>query len=140
MAQTPVSGRFDHLFATDGHSFYEGATQRTAVEFRPTVEAAFQEASSRLPVRVTGRIHWSVVWLDSTHVRIATIDSGYIDPADRQAEIVLQHLDAVASTDLLSGQLQPLTDGRVKLTLPPPGPCASSISRTADYPTSEIPR
>jgi hypothetical protein len=112
-------GLFSHVFETDGQHFYdEKGTQRSASEYQSTVETALREAGQRLPVRIDGKVHWSVVRLDPKHVRITLIDPGYLDPADRNAEIVLQHLEAVNCTDILSGETLPMGGGRVVLQIP----------------------
>jgi len=77
-----------------------------------------REAAARLPVRVAGPAHWSVVRLDPTHVRVTLIDPGYLDPADRDVEIIPQHLTAVAATDILSGETLDARTGRIALRIP----------------------
>jgi hypothetical protein len=117
-ADTPASQRPGRKFTTDGRYFYDAGARREATEFRPTVEAALREAAARLPVRVAGPAHWSVVRLDPTHVRITLIDPGYLDPAERAVEIICQHLKAVAATDILSGETLAADAGRLALRIP----------------------
>lgn len=117
-ADLPAGKRPDKVFTTDGRHFYEGNSKREAAEFRPTVEAALREAAAKLPVRVAGPAHWSVVRLDPTHVRVTLIDPGYLDPAEREVEIVLQYLTAAQATDILSGEKFDIRSGRIKLNIP----------------------
>ena len=117
-AGLPADGRPGRIFNTDGRYFFEQGVRREAAEFRPTVEAALQAAAGRLPVRVLGPAHWSAVRLDPTHVRLTLIDPGYLDPAERQVEIVLQHLNAVAATDILRGESLELRGGRIAVRIP----------------------
>ena len=65
-----------------------------------------------------GEVAWAVARIDSTHVRVTLIDSGYLSPADRDAKIVLQHVRTVACRDILSGQSLPISEGSISLTVP----------------------
>jgi hypothetical protein len=111
--------RFNTKISTDGQCFYDaGGKQVAAATYRPIVEQLLKESAGRLPVRVSGDAHWSVVRLDTTHVRVTLIDSGYLDPADREADIILQHLNGTQCTDILSGETVPVTDGRIHVKVP----------------------
>jgi len=44
--------------------------------------------------------------------------SAIADPADRKAEILLQHLEGVACTDILSGERLTIDTGRITLQVP----------------------
>jgi hypothetical protein len=111
--------RFHRKISTDGQYFYDASGKRiAAAAYRPVVERLLRESAGRLPVRVSGDAHWSVVRLDPTHVRITLIDSGYLNPADREADIILQHLNGVQCTDILSGEIVPVTDGLIHVKVP----------------------
>jgi len=111
--------RFKQVFETDGQYFYDQRGERfSAAQHKPTVERTLRAASTRLPVRVRGAVHWSVARLDPTHVRITLIDPGYLDPADRQATIILQHLDGIACKDILSREDLLIENGQIELTVP----------------------
>ena len=69
-------------------------------------------------VVVRGDIAWTVVRLDSKHVRVTLIDPSYTDPDDREAEIVLQHIEGIESRDILSNERLAIKNGSVKLTVP----------------------
>ena len=69
-------------------------------------------------MRVSGAAHWSVVRLDPRHVRVTLIDPGYLDPGEREVEVVLQHLVARGATDILSREKLELRSGRIKLRIP----------------------
>ena len=77
-----------------------------------------QAAANRLPVRVDGKVAWTVVRLDPTHVRVTLIDPGYICPADREATILLQHLQGSACRDILGGVSLPIVDNSIRVTVP----------------------
>lgn len=111
--------RFEKKISTDGRYFYDDVGRRyEAAEYQPVVEETLREAQAQLPVRVTGDVHWSVVRLDPTHVRVTLVDSGYLDPADRDATIILQHLDGVKSMDILSGEEMKLEEQTIDVTVP----------------------
>lgn len=114
-----VQGKFRSRISTDGQYFYdEGGAQHTAVEYQAKVEQALREAAGRLPLVVRGTVHWSAARIDPAHVRVTLIDPGYLDPEDRDARIVLQHLDAVSCTDILSGEKLPIAGGTVSARVP----------------------
>ena len=105
--------------STDGQFFYDGAgARKTAPEYRSTIEKALRESAAELPIVVKGSVNWSVARLDSTHVRVTLVDSGYLDPNDREAEIVIQKLQATECVDILSGEKLRIESGRVRLTVP----------------------
>jgi len=111
--------RFRTKIPTDGRYYYNVEGNRFSAEMhQPVVERLLKESAARLPIHVSGYVHWSAVRLDAAHVRMTLIDPGYLDPADRQAEIVLQHLKGVRCTDILSGQSLPLKDDRIQITVP----------------------
>jgi lambda-carrageenase len=111
--------RIKKIIATDGQFFYDGfGIQHSASEYKPVVEDALDEAAKRLVVLVKGEVHWSVVKIDEEHLRITLIDPGYLDPAERNAEIILQHVDGISCTDILSGESLPIIDGRISASVP----------------------
>jgi lambda-carrageenase len=113
------STRFTGKISTDGRYYYDDDGQRReAAEYKPVVENALREAAAQLPLRVKGNVHWSAARLDETHVRITLIDPGYLDPAQRDCEIVLQHLDGVTGQDILSGENLEIVSNRIHLTVP----------------------
>lgn len=117
--RTGPTARFRQMLKTDGQYWYDDqGKRREAAAGRDTVLAALESAANRLPVRVMGQAHWSVVRLDATHVRVTLIDPGYLDPADRDVTIVMQHLEGAACRDILSGQSLRIDGGRVRLQIP----------------------
>lgn len=115
-----ISGtRFRTKISTDGQYYYDVEGKRFSAEaYQPVVENLLKESAARLPVRVLGDVHWSVVRLDPAHVRVALIDPGYLDPKGRRAEVVLQSLRGVRCYDILSGQTLPLKNGRIQIAVP----------------------
>ena len=73
--------------------------------------------------------HWSVVRLDPTHIRVTLIDPGYVDPADREADVVLQHVDGVRCIDILSGEELAISDGAIHARAPGLGSSRGQVLR-----------
>jgi lambda-carrageenase len=118
-AESRTGNYFKRIINTDGEFFYDEKGEKyTASEYKPIVQAALEEEASRLPVLVKGNVHWTVSRLDAQHVRITLIDPGYLDPADRKAEIILQHLDGLSCTDILSREQLALKDGKIAVDIP----------------------
>ncbi|OPZ06615.1 MAG: Lambda-carrageenase precursor [candidate division BRC1 bacterium ADurb.BinA364] len=110
---------FRNKLRTDGEYYYdETGAKRAADEYRPAVEQALRAAASRLPVVVEGEVASSVVRLDKNHVRVALFDSGYLDPADREAVVALQGLKAKWCRDILAGDALGIEGGKIRLTVP----------------------
>jgi len=111
--------RFRTKISTDGRYYYDTKGKRvTADVYQPMMEQLLKESAARLPIRVSGDAHWSVVRLDPTHVRVTLIDPGYLDPADRKVEIILQHMQGAWCVDILSGQALPIESNRIHITVP----------------------
>lgn len=118
-AETKTGERFKKIITTDGEYFFdEQGKQYSASDYKPVVQSALEEGAGRLPVLVRGKVHWSVVKLDDKHLRITLIDPGYLDPAEREAEIVLQHVSGISCIDILSRISLPVNDGKIALTVP----------------------
>ncbi|MCF7847493.1 MAG: PQQ-like beta-propeller repeat protein [Kiritimatiellales bacterium] len=110
---------FKSMIATDGVYFYDKAGRKiSAPDAKTQLEKQLRAAADRLPVLVRGDVAWTVVRLDPTHVRVMLVDSGYTDPADRKAEIILQHLKGTQCRDILSGEKLLLTGQSTTLTVP----------------------
>jgi hypothetical protein len=111
--------RFAQKISTDGQFFYDESGQpHGPSEYRPVVEAALREAAAKLPVLVRGAAHWSAVRLDASHLRVTLVDPGYLDPDDRDVEIVLPQKGWIRCRDILSGEDLPIHDGIIPLRIP----------------------
>jgi hypothetical protein len=131
-SETKTDGRFKEIIATDGEYFFdEQGNRHTASEYKPTVQSTLAEGAGRLPVLVRGKVHWSVVKLDSTHLRITLIDPGFLDPGEREAEILLQNVSGISCTDILSRESLPVREGKIALTVP------AGVFRIVDVEISE---
>lgn len=119
--ETDISrhAQWTRKFSTDGEYFYDdGGKQITASGYRPTVESALVDGAQTLPIRVEGEVSWAAARLDDNHIRVTLVDSGYLDPADRDATIVLQRVTADSATDALTGAFLPIENSRIPVHVP----------------------
>ena len=117
--QAGLRNPFASKISTDGQSFFDASGKAFGpAEYRPVVEAALQEASARLPVLVRGRAHWSAAWIDDTHLRVTLVDPGYLDPDDREVEIVLQQEAWTRCRDILGKEDLAISDRVIPLRIP----------------------
>ncbi len=118
-AETRNKELFKKIQITDGEYFYDNeGRQFTAMEYQPQIETALNEAAEKMPLIVKGDVHWSAVRLDSIHLRITLIDPGYLDPGDREVEVVFQNMDAIVAKDILSGEYLSVKQGKMKVEVP----------------------
>lgn len=111
--------RLHTKISTDGRHYYDAAGKPVEPgAYREEVERLLTAAAGRLPLLVSGPAHWAAARLDAAHVRVTLIDPGYLDPADREVTVVLQHLDGVRCTDILSRRNLPIRNRRIRLTIP----------------------
>jgi len=110
---------FRRKITTDGRWFYDVAGNRHGpAEYRPVVEAQLEDGAVALPVRVEGRVHWTVVRLDPSHIRVTLIDPGYFEPDEREAEILLQHIRGRRASDVLTGEALAIRRGHIQVRVP----------------------
>lgn len=118
-ADTDLGNGFNKIIRTDGEFFYDDAgMQVTASEYKTVVQAALKDEAAKMPVLVRGNVHWSVVRLNPEYIRITLIDPGYLDPDNRKAEIVLQHLEGIRCTDILSKETLSISGGKIVADVP----------------------
>ena len=114
-----LNSRYEYKITTDGEFFYDDNGKSYGPEqYQPVVEAAMRKASAKLPVIVKGTANWSAAWLDAKHLRVTLIDPGYLDPADRDVEIVLQQSGWVRCRDILGNKYLPIQNHSVSLQIP----------------------
>ena len=107
------------MVQTDGVMFYdEGGNAVSPADFRPRMESALRAGAARLPILVRGDVAWSVVRLDDAHVRVTVLDRGYLDPAEREAEIICQRLEPRWCRDILSREELTQNESRFRCTVP----------------------
>jgi hypothetical protein len=108
----------EKILTTDGEYWYDGQGSRhTAKEYAKTVEDTLRLAHEKMFIRVHGEVAWTATRLDKNHVRLVLIDSGYLDPADRVAEIKVK-AEGVTATDILSRENLPVRGSTLTVTVP----------------------
>lgn len=111
--------RFRDKVSIDGQYFYDQTgKQHGPAEYKQVMLEKLKESATHLPVLVKGDVAWSVVRLDPNHVRVTIVDPGYIIPADRDAEIILQHLNGTECIDILSGEKLEIKGEKIQLRVP----------------------
>jgi len=114
-----LDARYSRKLSTDGQFFYdEAGKQHGPAEYRPVVETALREAWAKLPVLVRGPANWSAARIDGKHTRVTLVDPGFLDPADRDVEIVLQHDGLTRCRDILGNEDVPVRDRIIQLRIP----------------------
>ncbi|OON94213.1 MAG: hypothetical protein ATN31_04140 [Candidatus Epulonipiscioides saccharophilum] len=112
------SSRFSDRVITDGKYFYdESGNQYNAVEYKDTVLAKIQEQAKKLPILVENA-NWTVVEIDDTHYRITLIDSDYLSPRKSVATVILQNVEGLTATNILTGESYPILDSKFEVTVP----------------------
>lgn len=110
---------FKEKVTTDGMNFFdEIGNQVSPAAYKETLINKLELAAAKLPVLVKGDVAWTVVRLNHEYIRITLIDPGYTDPADREAEIILQHLAGLTAKDILSGEDIPINDNSIETSVP----------------------
>jgi lambda-carrageenase len=110
---------FTSVISTDGQVFYTEAGEAVAPDdFLPGLKDVVRRSREQLPVYVRGDAHWSAMWLDACRLRVIVIDPGYMDPADRNVELVLQSDGWLCCTDILSGESLAICEGVVAIQIP----------------------
>lgn len=94
-------------YCTDGVRYLnpDGSVISDASSYAPKIQSRIKQRSADLPLQVGGEVAWVVAQCAPKHLRLTLIDSGYINPKERQAIIRFQHIKPIRVTDLLSGEV-----------------------------------
>ncbi len=97
---------------TDGRHYYshDGARKIAADQGYKAVEAAIKNAAKLLPVTVSGDVAWVCVQSSPNHLRLTLVDSGYLNPKERTANVSFHAVQPVKMTDLTTGETIDITD------------------------------
>ena len=103
---------------TDGiYVWKEGEPRLTGMAAAQAVQASFEQAAASLPFRATGGVFCQTLKLAENRYRIYLLDSGWLDPADRDVTLKVQVPGKIALRDLLSGRAVPLSLRTAQLTV-----------------------
>lgn len=93
-------------YITNGKDYFsaDGKQKMAANEYYKTIEKDIQDSAKLLPVTVSGEVAWVVAQTAPKHLRVTLIDSGYINPKERLANLTFNGIKPVKITDILSGE------------------------------------
>lgn len=106
---------------TDGKYYYSSDGVRTyaASQHYKTVKAEIERMSRKLPLTVSGDVAWVAAQTAPKHLRLTVIDSGYINPKPRMAQVQFHTVKPVTMTDLLNGdEFRADRGGRAEIPVP----------------------
>ncbi|MEM0965836.1 MAG: hypothetical protein AAGJ81_06790 [Verrucomicrobiota bacterium] len=75
-----------------------------------SIRDEIEERSQLLPLTVSGEVAWVTAQSSPNHLRLTLIDSGYLNPDERIAEVQFHTINPVAIRDVISGERFPLSD------------------------------
>ncbi|QBG46447.1 hypothetical protein EGM51_03185 [Verrucomicrobia bacterium S94] len=101
-----------HYISSDGAATYAADT------FYITVANAITNSAAKLPVTVSGNVAWVVAQTAPTHLRLTLVDSGYLNPKDRQATVTFNTVSPVAVSDIMDGTAFPVSDNSATIDVP----------------------
>ncbi|MDF7825551.1 hypothetical protein P4B35_16110 [Pontiellaceae bacterium B12227] len=107
-------------FHTDGRHYYspDSNTVYAADTYYTTVANAISNSAAQLPVTVSGDVAWVVAQTSPTHLRLTLVDSGYLNPKARTAQVSFNTVSPVAITDILDGTVFPTTGNSASIDVP----------------------
>ncbi|MEM9896013.1 MAG: PQQ-binding-like beta-propeller repeat protein [Bacteroidota bacterium] len=109
---------FKTVLKTDGKYWINNDGKNSPGSQLSNIKETLEAAAQKLPIRVKGDVSWSAIRLDETHIRVVLVDPGYFDPKERQAEVIMQKLDAIKCTDILAKEQLLIKDQRVAVSVP----------------------
>lgn len=108
-----------HSWVSDGWHIQTPEGRMSGKNAAGRIREEAKRLAKRLPVRVDGEVFAQVQHLATGRIRITLIDSGFLDPADRRAELRFSgRLEGVRLVDVLSGDEVPLKDQIAVVTVP----------------------
>lgn len=116
---TPRSdGPWKTIWTTDGDNLSRDGKTFTLADARTALTADLAEGAKQFPFAVTGHVFHQVIEVSARRYVIALVDSGWLDPADRDVKLTAQLPGNWQVTDRLTGNpMGPMNDG-LALTVP----------------------
>ena len=108
-------------YITDGRNYYSADLKQkyAADEYYKVIEKDIQQKTTLMPLTVAGETAWVVAQSSPTHLRLTLVDSGYLNPAERQAVINFNTIKPKAITNILTGEKYQLSSqNQAKITVP----------------------
>ncbi|MBK8092630.1 MAG: hypothetical protein IPK32_11785 [Verrucomicrobiaceae bacterium] len=113
-----ADGPWTTLWTTDGDHLSRNGKAFTLSEARTALTADLAAGAKTLPFAVTGRVFHQFIEVSPRRYIIALIDSGWLDPADRDVRLNAQIPGRWQVTDRITGKALGEIDQGLKLTVP----------------------
>ncbi len=108
----------EKVIVTDGESWYdENGAKQSAIAYASAIENTLKSYAEEMMIKVVGDVAWTATQLDLNHLRIVIIDSGYLDPDNREAQITIA-VDVISATDILTKQAIAVNNNSFRVTVP----------------------
>ena len=116
LSKVPIVEEWWH---TDGiYAWKEGGSKLTGKEAASAIQADFERAAAKLPFRADGGVFFQTIKMDNGNYRLYAVDSGWLDPQERDVTLRVQVSGDVTLTDVLSGEEISVNNGMAKFTVP----------------------
>ena len=113
-----TDGPWNTVWMTDGDKLNKAGRAYSLADARVAITADLADASKNFPFRVEGHVFHQVIEQTGSHYVIALVDSGWLDPADREVKLTAQLPGDWSILDRLTGRtIGPMRNG-VSITVP----------------------
>lgn len=96
---------------------FDGDQSIPANEYGETIKSSVEKGEKTLPVVVKGA-SWSLIKIDDNHSRLILVDSGYINPQEREATVIFQNIKPKSVVDILSNETLKFKNETIKVKVP----------------------
>lgn len=105
---------------TDGiYVWQDSGPKLTGMEAAVALRASFEKSAAKLPFRAEGAVFFQTLKMSEGKYRLFAIDSGWLDPEDRDVTIHIQIAAEILSvTDALSGEEILVKNGTLPILVP----------------------
>ncbi|MCH7839285.1 MAG: hypothetical protein IID38_03485 [Planctomycetes bacterium] len=104
---------------TDGvYAWKEGGPKLTGMEAATAIQADFERAAAKLPFRADGGVFFQTIKLDDHTYRLYAIDTGWLDPQDRDVTVRVQLDGEVRVRDIFTRRELDVRNGTARFVVP----------------------
>jgi len=113
-----ADGPWKTVWTTGGDKLSKAGKSYSLADARIAITTNLADAAKKFPFAVKGRVFHQVIEQTPNHYVIALVDSGWLDPADRQVTLTAQLPGNWQATDRLTGEaIGPIGNGLL-ITVP----------------------
>ena len=108
-------------YITDGRDYIssDGTQVFPAETYYKTIKEDIEKSSTLLPLTVNGDAGWVLAQTDELHLRLTLVDSGYINPSEKDVIVNFHTAKPHKMTDLLNGeQFDVKNNKQIKISIP----------------------